>query len=173
MLIPKAAVTLLIKSLADSGECGLYTDKTSVFVKYEDGLFCSRLSSRKFPDYRQLFAKGTSLHVVLELSPVREALKRTLLFSGRIFFHIHPDGNLIIKPMDHGDDSQEEIKLKSSIEKLTKPLQLGLNGVALIQLLEQFEGDEISLNIFSVKAPLLFQGSPNMVGLFMPLNNSR
>lgn len=169
--IPKAAVPLLIKTLADVEDCELYSDGARVYVMYEGGLFCSRLTNKKFPDYKKLFSKGSSVHINLDLEPVRSSLKRALLFSDRILVTIQPDGRLSLSSYDAKGDAQEELTLSSKIEKLQHPLNIGINGGMFLDLLNKFEGESVSMFFYGEKSPLSFQGSPNVVGLFMPLQN--
>lgn len=168
ILIPKGTTGHIIKSLADSVECGLYLDESHIYVRYEEGLICSRKPSCKFPNYKQLFSKGSSIKITAPIDPLKTAIKRVALFSKKTSLTFTPDCTLQVEGTDKTGGSYEEIELKKQVETPNEATKLYLNTHLLVQLLDQFDGEDITINIFSTKKPVLFTGAPNMVGLFMP-----
>jgi DNA polymerase III sliding clamp (beta) subunit (PCNA family) len=173
VLIPRNVVSLLTKALSGKGDCGVFADDSFLTVKLEDGLFQTRLLAKEFPNFNKLLSRGSSVHIVVNKDETVNALKRALLFSeasDRIITTFHQEGKMSLTCHNAEGDAQEEVDLMSSVEKITEPLKMCFNGKILQQVLEKFDGDSVSLNVFSANAPVVLTGDPNMLGLIQPMN---
>jgi len=169
IIIAKESVSLLVKVLHDSKECSIHSDEANVFIKTENGFFCSRMLEKKFPDYKRLFSKGSHIDIKIDLDPVRSALKRALLFSEKVIITLHPNGKMNISSTSPVEEGEEEVYLEKKVDKLNEPIKIAVNAALFSHVLEKFEGEELSMKYYAPLSPLALLGSPDLVGLFMPL----
>jgi DNA polymerase III beta subunit len=169
LLVAKDSIFLLTKFLQNAKECSWYADESNVYVKTEKGLFCARLLAKQFPDYKKLFSTGSHVDITIELEPTRQALKRALLFSTKIIITIRPNGTMTMTGNSETEECEEEVLLEKEVKKISSPIKIAVNTSLFSQVLEKFEGDEITMKYYADLKPLILVGKPELIGLFMPL----
>src|SRR3989338_2444 len=177
-LIPSKHSQELIKIL-ESGEnpqetAEITINQNQILFKGRDFEYLSVLTSGEFPEYKKLIPDSFVSEALVSLKDLTEAIRSSTIFSNRlneIFLFLNKEKqNLEIKTLN-ADLGEYSAKFPAQIKG--DSLNLTFNCEYLLDGLENFKTDEISLNFAGETKPLLIKSSqdPSLLYLIMPMKN--
>jgi DNA polymerase-3 subunit beta len=170
-VVPTKAMALLERTLA-TGEDAVKVAfrQNDVFFRTARALIYSRLVEGRFPDYRQVIPKKSTIQVELPIelfhSAVRQAAIMTDDESRRVAFQFAKDKLTLQAQGPMSGRSKVEVPLVYK----DKPLDINFNPAYLTDMLKTLSTDaELHLEMTSSTSPALFRSGPNYTYLVMPL----
>jgi len=171
VLLPRKAVTELIKMLETSGQVRIgFKDNNGVFTK-DDTMMVMRLLEKKFPDYQLVLPKKKDKSVLVSKNNLLDTMKRMAVLSTDRYRGVKlllSKGNLEIQSVNPDlGDAKEAIPLEYKGGKL----EVGFNGRFFIDALQIMESETITLELSDSVSPAVLSGEkdPGFLALIMPM----
>lgn len=174
--LPKKPVNILLGVLngCDTEVCVEFTDKC-VLVKNDDFTLSTRLLEGTYPHYDRVIPKDNNVEVVINKSDLIEALKRVLPMgnaSSELVKLSFAMGNVTL--------SAEDVSFSKSADEsvdcdyASQELSIGFNGGYLMEVLQNFDGDNVKVCLKESCRPGLFKPTEDdeteeYVSLVMPI----
>ncbi|MEW6185662.1 MAG: DNA polymerase III subunit beta [Thermodesulfobacteriota bacterium] len=174
VLLPRKAVTELIKILEKPGPIQLgLKEKFAVFQK-EDILMIIRLLESNFPDYTLVLPKKKDKEISISKNHLLETMKRMGVLASEKYKGVRfslNKGNLEIRSINPDiGEAKENIPLNYKGAKLS----VGFNARFFIDALQVMDSDSVSLEFNESVSPALIKGEkePGFLALIMPMKLS-
>ncbi len=171
VLLPRKAVTELIKMLETGGQVRIgFKDNNGVFTK-DETMMVMRLLEKKFPDYQLVLPKKKDKSVLVSKNNLLDTMKRMAVLSTDRYRGVKlllSKGNLEIQSVNPDlGDAKEAIPLEYKGGKL----EVGFNGRFFIDALQIMESETITLELSDSVSPAVLSGEkdPGFLALIMPM----
>ena len=159
-ILPKKPATLLKNLLGkDCVDVTIKFDERNAEINYGDGLITCRLIEGRYPNYTSVIPQNNPNQVIVDRSALLCALRRVQPFasdsSNLIRFHIE-NGILQLDAEDF--DFSKTATEKMSCEYNGLPISIGFKGSSFIEILSNFDCQEITIQL----------ADPSRAGLVLP-----
>lgn len=171
VLLPRKAVSELIKILETPGEAEIgFKDTFGVFKK-EETLMIMRLLESNFPDYHLVLPKKKNKTVFIIKTDLIDIMKRMAVLSTDKYKGVKfklSQGNLEIQSVNPDiGDAKENLALKYE----GGPVEIGFNARFFIDVLQVMESETVTLDLNDSVSPAILSGDkdPGFLALIMPM----
>jgi DNA polymerase-3 subunit beta len=171
VLLPRKAVSELIKILETPGEAEIgFKDTFGVFKK-EETLMIMRLLESNFPDYHLVLPKKKNKTVFIIKTDLIDIMKRMAVLSTDKYKGVKfklSKGNLEIQSVNPDiGDAKENLALKYE----GGPVEIGFNARFFIDVLQVMESETVTLDLNDSVSPAILSGDkdPGFLALIMPM----
>jgi DNA polymerase III subunit beta len=171
VLLPRKAVSELIKILEFPGEVEIgFKDTFGVFKK-EETLMIMRLLESNFPDYNLVLPKKKNKTVFINKNDLIDIMKRMAVLSTDKYKGVKfklSKGNIEIQSVNPDiGDAKENLALKYE----GGPVEIGFNARFFIDVLQVMESEIITLDLNDSVSPAILTGDkdPGLLALVMPM----
>jgi DNA polymerase III subunit beta len=171
VLLPRKAVSELIKILEIPGEAEIgFKDTFGVFRK-EETLMIMRLLESNFPDYHLVLPKKKNKTVSITKNDLIDIMKRMAVLSTDKYKGIKfklAKGNLEIQSVNPDiGDAKENLALKYE----GGSVEIGFNARFFIDVLQIMESETVTLDLNDSVSPAILSGDkdPGFLALIMPM----
>lgn len=159
-ILPKKPATLLKNLLAkDGGDVTIKFDERNAEINYGDGTITCRLIEGRYPNYNSVIPQSNPNQITVDRNALLSALRRVQPFandsSNLIRFHIE-NGILQLDAEDY--DFSKTATEKMSCEYTGQPMSIGFKGSSFIEVLSNFDCQEIIIQL----------ADPSRAGLVLP-----
>ncbi len=159
-ILPKKPATLLKAMLGhDGSNVQLRFDERNAEVVFADGVLVCRLIEGRFPNYNAVIPQNNPNIMTVDRLALLSALKRVQPFaneaSNLIRFHVE-SGVLQLDADDY--DFAKTASEKMSCEYTGVPMSIGFNGGSFIEILSNFDSQEVTVQL----------ADPSRAGLVLP-----
>jgi DNA polymerase III subunit beta len=164
ILIPIKGLQELRKLLAGHDACQIGIAKPFLFVKAGNAELAIKLTDAQFPPYAQVIPTDYRRLVTVAAAPLRQALERAKLLTceTRGVRLEMGDGELTVAS-DNPDVGQVTESISANYKGPSA--RWGVNPVYLLQLLEQIDGDSITMSFKDELDPMLVRATDDAVML--------
>ena len=159
-ILPKKPATLLKNLLSkDGGDVTIKFDERNAEINYGDGTITCRLIEGRYPNYNSVIPQNNPNQICIDRVALLSALRRVQPFandsSNLIRFHIE-NGVLQLDAEDY--DFSKTATEKMSCEYTGQPMSIGFKGSSFIEILSNFDSQEIMIHL----------ADPSRAGLVLP-----
>ncbi len=159
-IMPKKPATLLKAMLGhDGSNVQLRFDERNAEIIYADGMLVCRLIEGRFPNYNSVIPQNNPNILTADRQALLSALKRVQPFaneaSNLIRVHVE-NGTLQLDADDY--DFAKTASEKMSCDYTGLPMSIGFNGTSFIEILSNFDSQEVSVQL----------ADPSRAGLVLP-----
>lgn len=159
-ILPKKPATLLKNLLGkDGGDVTIRFDERNAEINYGDGVIICRLIEGRYPNYNSVIPQSNPNQITADRVALLSALRRVQPFangsSNLIRFHIE-NGVLQLDAEDY--DFSKTATEKMSCEYSGQPMSIGFKGASFIEILSNFDCEEIIIQL----------ADPSRAGLVLP-----
>lgn len=159
-ILPKKPATLLKNLLSkDGGDVTIRFDERNAEINYGDGIITCRLIEGRYPNYNSVIPQNNPNQISIDRVTLLSALRRVQPFandsSNLIRFHIE-NGVLQLDAEDY--DFSKTATEKMSCEYNGQPMSIGFKGSSFIEILSNFDSQEIMIHL----------ADPSRAGLVLP-----
>lgn len=159
-ILPKKPATLLKNLLGkDGGDVTIRFDERNAEINYGDGVIICRLIEGRYPNYNSVIPQSNPNQITVDRVALLSALRRVQPFangsSNLIRFHIE-NGILQLDAEDY--DFSKTATEKMSCEYSGQPMSIGFKGSSFIEILSNFDCEEIIIQL----------ADPSRAGLVLP-----
>lgn len=170
-VVPTKAMQLLEKNLHDPDE------QVRVTIRADEALFqtgqatiYSRLVEGRYPNYKEVYPKKSSIRVPLVAGPFHAAIRQAAVMvdqeTKKVICCFEPKKLVLRAQSAEAGRSQVELP----IDHTGKPLEIAFDPKLVTDMLRVLNpGDELTLEMTDGKSPALFRGSDGYSYLVMPL----
>ena len=159
-ILPKKPATLLRNMLQkEGGDVTIRFDERNAEISYEDGTIICRLIEGRYPNYNSVIPQNNPNTLTVDRLTLLSALRRVQPFandsSNLIRFHV--EGSTLQLNAEDFDFS------KTATEQMTceyngQPMSIGFKGSSFIEILNNFECQEVTIHL----------ADPSRAGLVLP-----
>lgn len=175
LLVPVTAMQDLLRLLSDyDGDVVVTHDEQQVLFEAGDAQLVARLIDGKYPDYKKLIPSEFATTITLPRADLLNVTKVSSLFAresaGSVTLHVDEDKqNLSIQSVA----SQLGENTSSASGKVSGSGSITLNSRYLLDALQAFVGEQITLSFNGKLEPVLLSDSANKdyVHIIMPLKS--
>lgn len=160
IVLPKKPLNLLKNILVsyDSPVDVSYSD-THVSFSFENYRAVSRLIDGKFPNYEAVFPKNNSNHLMVDKTPLLNAIRRVSIFSNKTTYQIKlkiagSDLQILAEDLDFSNEAFERLSCQYDGDDL----EIGFNSRFLIEMIQNIDSENV---IFELS-------EPNRAGIIKP-----
>jgi len=171
VLMPRKAVSELIKILETPGEAEIgFKDTFGVFKK-EETLMIMRLLESNFPDYHLVLPKKKSKTILITKNDLADIMKRMAVLSTDKYKGVKfklSKGNLEIQSVNPEiGDAKENLALNYE----GGAVEIGFNARFFLDVLQVMESETIILDLNDSVSPAILSGEkdPGFMALIMPM----
>ena len=170
-VVPTKAMSLLERNLHDDEEAiRVSLRQNEVLFRTERAVIYSRLVEGRYPNYREVFPKKTTVKVALPvpafLAAVRQAAVMTDEDSKRVTFHF-AKGKVTLAAQGQATGRS---KVEMPVEYDSKAIDISFNPAFLVDMLKVLPAETaLHLEMVDGVSPALFRAEPNYSYLVMPL----
>lgn len=175
LLVPVTAMQDLLRLLSDyDGDMSVTHDEQQVLFETGDAQLVARLIDGKYPDYKKLIPSEFSTTITLPRTDLLNVTKVSSLFAresaGSVTIHIDEDAQ---KLSIQSVASQLGENVSSADGKVSGSGSITLNSKYLLDALQVFAGDQITLGFNGKLEPVLLSDSANKdyIHIIMPLKS--
>lgn len=159
-ILPKKPATLLKNQLSkDGGDVTIRFDERNAEISYDDGTITCRLIEGRYPNYNSVIPQNNPNQIIADRAALLSALRRVQPFangsSNLIRFHME-NGVLQLDAEDY--DFSKTATEKMSCEYNGQPMSIGFKGASFIEILSNFDCQEIIIQL----------ADPSRAGLVLP-----
>lgn len=159
-ILPKKPATLLKNLLSkDGGDVTIKFDERNAEINYGDGTITCRLIEGRYPNYNSVIPQNNPNQICIDRVALLSALRRVQPCandsSNLIRFHIE-NGVLQLDAEDY--DFSKTATEKMSCEYTGQPMSIGFKGSSFIEILSNFDSQEIMIHL----------ADPSRAGLVLP-----
>ncbi|MBQ6653314.1 MAG: DNA polymerase III subunit beta [Prevotella sp.] len=159
-ILPKKPATLLKNVLnRDGGDVVIKFDSRSAEIQFADGLLCCRLIEGRYPNYNSVIPANNPNDLTIDRKALISALRRVIPFASEssqlVRLHIE-SGKLELSSEDI--DFATSAKESVACEYNGKPMNIGFKGSSLSEILNNLEGDEVTMHL----------ADPSRAGIIVP-----
>ena len=149
-LVPKKALTEVLRLAADAGEDGeieFALDDSHLFFRAGERLLISRMLTGQFPNYEAVLPRDNNKHVVMERGELNDAVKRVAQLADQrshaVKLSVAKEG------IEISASSPEYGEAKETLEKdyQGEPLSIGFNAQYMLDFLAAAAEGPISLEL--------------------------
>jgi DNA polymerase-3 subunit beta len=171
VLLPRKAVTELLKILEKPGVIQVgFKDNFGVFKK-DDTLMIMRLLESNFPDYHLVLPKKKTKSISISKNDLMDTMRRMAVLSTDKYKGVRftlSKGNLEIQSVNPDlGDARESVSLDYAGDKI----EIGFNARFFIDVLQVMESETITLDLNDSVSPAILSGAndPGFLALIMPM----
>lgn len=171
VLLPRKAVSELVKILENPGEAEIGFKETFGVVKKDETMMIMRLLESNFPDYHLVLPKKKSKTLMIPKDHLMETMRRMAVLSTdkyKGFKLILNEDNLEIQSVNPEiGDAKENLTLNYS----GGPVEIGFNARFFIDVLQVMESETVILDLNDSVSPAILSGEedPGFTALIMPM----
>ncbi len=159
-ILPKKPATLLKGVLGkQGGDVVIRFDERNAEIIFEDGLIICRLIEGRYPNYNSVIPQSNPNQLTVDRLGLLAALRRVQPFSNDssnlIRFHVE-NGTLQLDAEDY--DFSKTATERMSCEYSGMPMSIGFKGSSFIEILSNFDGDQVIIQL----------ADPSRAGLVLP-----
>jgi len=159
-ILPKKPATLLKGVLGKQGGAVVIRfDERNAEIIFEDGLIICRLIEGRYPNYNSVIPQSNPNQLTVDRLGLLAALRRVQPFSNDssnlIRFHVE-NGTLQLDAEDY--DFSKTATERMSCEYSGMPMSIGFKGSSFIEILSNFDGDQVIIQL----------ADPSRAGLVLP-----
>lgn len=159
-ILPKKPAALLKNLLGkDGGDIVIRFDDRNAYINYGDGELTCRLIEGRYPNYNSVIPQNNPNQITVDRQALLAALRRVQPFandsSNLIRFHVE-DGTLQLDAEDY--DFSKTATERLSCEYTGTPMSIGFKGSSFIEILSNFDCQEIIIQL----------ADPSRAGLVLP-----
>ena len=159
-ILPKKPASLLKAMLSkDGGDVTIRFDERNAEINYGDGTIICRLIEGRYPNYNSVIPQSNPNQITVDRIALLSALRRVQPFangaSNLIRFHME-NGILQLDAEDY--DFSKTATEKMSCEYNGTPMSIGFKGTSFIEILNNFDCQEIIIQL----------ADPSRAGLVLP-----
>jgi DNA polymerase III subunit beta len=171
VLLPRKAVSELVKILENPGEAKIGFKETFGVVKKDETMMIMRLLESNFPDYHLVLPKKKSKTLMIPKDHLMETMRRMAVLSTdkyKGFKLILNEDNLEIQSVNPEiGDAKENLTLNYS----GGPVEIGFNARFFIDVLQVMESETVILDLNDSVSPAILSGEedPGFTALIMPM----
>ncbi len=159
-ILPKKPATLLKNILGkDGGDVIIRFDERNAQINYGDGELICRLTEGRYPNYNSVIPQNNSNQLTVDRLALAAALRRVQPFannsSNLIRFHV--EGSILQLDAEDFDFSKTATE-RMSCEYNGQPMSIGFKGSAFIDVLNNFDCQEVVIQL----------ADPSRAGLVLP-----
>lgn len=174
VLLPRKAVTELLKILEKDGSVQVGIKDKFALVQKEEITMVIRLLESNFPDYTVVLPKKKEKEIKLPKNQFLETMKRMGVISSDKYKGVRfnlSKGKLEIRSVN---PDIGEAKESLSIEYKGVPLTMGFNARYFIDALQVMDSETVVLELNEAVSPALIRGEkePGFLALIMPMKLS-
>ncbi|MBP1542151.1 MAG: DNA polymerase III subunit beta [Prevotella sp.] len=159
-ILPKKPAALLKNLLGkDGGDIVIRFDDRNAYINYGDGELTCRLIEGRYPNYNSVIPQNNPNQITVDRQALLAALRRVQPFandsSNLIRFHVE-GGTLQLDAEDY--DFSKTATERLSCEYTGTPMSIGFKGSSFIEILSNFDCQEIIIQL----------ADPSRAGLVLP-----
>jgi len=159
-ILPKKPATLLKGVLGkQGGDVVIRFDERNAEINFEDGVIICRLIEGRYPNYNSVIPQSNPNQLTVDRLGLLAALRRVQPFSNDssnlIRFHVE-NGTLQLDAEDY--DFSKTATERMSCDYNGMPMSIGFKGSSFIEILSNFEGDQVIVQL----------ADPSRAGLVLP-----
>jgi DNA polymerase-3 subunit beta len=159
-ILPKKPANLLRNILGkDGGDVTIRFDERNAEINYGDGTVLCRLIEGRYPNYNSVIPQGNPNELRADRLSLLAALRRVQPFangsSNLIRFHVE-NNTLQLDAEDY--DFSKTATERMSCEYNGKPMSIGFKGSSFIEILSNFDSQEVIIQL----------ADPSRAGLVLP-----
>jgi DNA polymerase-3 subunit beta len=159
-ILPKKPANLLRNILGkDGGDVTIRFDERNAEINYGDGTVLCRLIEGRYPNYNSVIPQGNPNELRADRLSLLAALRRVQPFangsSNLIRFHVE-NNTLQLDAEDY--DFSKTATERMSCEYSGKPMSIGFKGSSFIEILSNFDSQEVIIQL----------ADPSRAGLVLP-----
>lgn len=159
-ILPKKPASLLKSQLSkDGGDVTIKFDERNAEINYGDAIITCRLIEGRYPNYNSVIPQNNPNQICIDRVALLSALRRVQPFandsSNLIRFHIE-NGVLQLDAEDY--DFSKTATERMSCEYTGQPMSIGFKGSSFIEILSNFDSQEIMIHL----------ADPSRAGLVLP-----
>lgn len=148
-ILPQKPAALLRALLGKGeGEASIAFDGRNAEIDYEDGVLTCRLIEGRFPNYNSVIPQSSPNKGVVDRVSLLSALRHVTPFASSasclVKFHLEP-GLLRLDAQDF--DFSKTATEQLACEYTGIPMNIGLKGTGIIDILSNIEADEVELQL--------------------------
>ncbi len=162
-ILPKKALTLLKAALPNSDvNVAVDYNATSAFFKFENINLICRLIDERYPDYDAVIPTNNPNKLVVDRALFLNTLRRVVIFANKTTHQVRlkingSELNISSEDLDFANEAHERLSCQYDGEDL----EIGFNARFLIEMLNNLNGEEVTLEL----------STPNRAGLLIPQTN--
>ncbi len=168
VIIPRKAVTELKKMLeSQTGDVNIEVTENKIFVSFGNVTFLSKLVDGTFPDYARAIPTGNGKRVVVGRDHLVEAVDRVSTISTdktKSIKFSFAGGTLVLSARSNEADSAKE---QFEIDYDGSDFDIGFNANYALEMLRQFNGDSVHMELEDANSPALIKDSANDNSLYV------
>ena len=173
IIIPRKTVYELLKLLGDDGDVQIaYTDKHIQFTLNESLQLTSKLIDGQFPDWQSVIPANATNIVTVPKATFYPALGRVMLLSNEKYKGVRLTLSENLLTINAKNPSQEEATEEIEVDYNGEPLEIGFNGVYLLEAVAAVNTSNVQLAFTdSNSSVLITQNGDESVGkwVIMPM----
>ncbi|MCJ0742606.1 DNA polymerase III subunit beta [Pedobacter montanisoli] len=162
-ILPKKALTLLKSALPNSDvNVAIDYNATSAFFKFDNINLVCRLIDERYPDYEAVIPANNPNKLIIDRALFLNTLRRVVIFANKTTHQVRlkingSELNISSEDLDFANEAHERLSCQYDGEDL----EIGFNARFLIEMLNNLNGEEVTLEL----------STPNRAGLLIPQTN--
>lgn len=160
MIIPRKALTLLKATLpSENTNVNLEFNASNAFFNFNNVKMICRLIDERFPDYENVIPSDNENTMNINRGELLNSLKRIAIYANKTTHQVRlkiTGSELMVSAEDL--DFSNEANERLSCEHDGEDIEIGFNAKFLIEMLNNLDADEITLNL----------NAPNRAGIILP-----
>jgi len=163
IIIPRKAFTLLKSTLpAEPTTVRVEFNTSNAFFSFENIRMVCRLIDERYPDYENVIPAQNPNRLVIDRYDLLSSIKRISIYSNKTTHQVRlriagSELHVSAEDLDFSNEANERLSCQYDGEDM----EIGFNARFLIEMLNNIDSDEISLEL----------STPNRAGLLMPTSN--
>ncbi|GEO04659.1 DNA polymerase III subunit beta [Adhaeribacter aerolatus] len=163
IIIPRKAFTLLKSTLpAEPTTVRVEFNTSNAFFSFENIRMVCRLIDERYPDYENVIPAQNPNKLVIDRYDLLSSIKRISIYSNKTTHQVRlriagSELHVSAEDLDFSNEANERLSCQYDGEDM----EIGFNARFLIEMLNNIDSDEISLEL----------STPNRAGLLMPTSN--
>jgi DNA polymerase III subunit beta len=163
IIIPRKAFTLLKSTLpAEPTTVRVEFNTSNAFFSFENIRMVCRLIDERYPDYENVIPVQNPNKLVIDRHDLLSSVKRISIYSNKTTHQVRlriagSELHVSAEDLDFSNEANERLSCQYDGEDM----EIGFNARFLIEMLNNIDSDEVSLEL----------STPNRAGLLMPSSN--
>ncbi|MGV3585591.1 MAG: DNA polymerase III subunit beta, partial [Adhaeribacter sp.] len=163
IIIPRKAFTLLKATLpSEPTTVRVEFNTSNAFFSFENIRMVCRLIDERYPDYENVIPAQNPNRLVIDRYDLLSSIKRISIYSNKTTHQVRlriagSELHVSAEDLDFSNEANERLSCQYDGEDM----EIGFNARFLIEMLNNIDSDEISLEL----------STPNRAGLLMPTSN--
>ena len=162
-IIPKKALNLLKSAVPNSDdEISISFNDSNVSFAIDNLQLICRLIEERYPDYQSVIPSENDLTLSVERNPMLSSARRISIFSNKTTHQVRlgisgSELNISAEDLELANEAQERMECEFD----GPDLEIGFNSKFLIDMLSNFDTDQVHLKL----------SAPNRAGIMVPSEN--